>query len=382
MRILNTAPQHDHTKEPLFFGRPTSIARYDTQRYPFIEKQTRKQIGFFWVPEEISLTHDKREFNDVLDDAARHMFTSNLKYQIVLDTVQGRAPNLAFLPIVSCPSMETWIETWGFFETIHSRSYTHIIRGLYNNPSEVLDHVLDVPEIVKRAEQSTAEYDAFLEMMNVYRLFGEGEIEVENKTTGVTKNYNISEREVKRQFLKTAMSVYILEGVRFYVSFACSWAFAETMKVLTKNAKIIKMIARDENLHMATLHQYFKHIAAGEEGAEMKELYNELLPDFVEMFREAGVQEKEWAKYLFKDGSIIGLNAQILGDYVEYIIDRRMKALGLKSLYGRSANPLPWTDHWIGSREAAPPPQEVELTTYVVGGLDTSFEAGDFDDLI
>lgn len=380
MKILPTLSSGDFTKQPLFFGEPAPVARYDIQRYPFIERQIRKQLGQFWIPEEISLTHDKREFNDVLSDAARHMFTSNIKYQIVLDTIQSRAPNLALLPIVSCPALETWIETWAFFETIHSRSYTHIIRGLYNDPAEVLDHILDVPEILERAAQSTAEYDKFLEMMNVYRLYGEGPITVNTETSKF--KYDITLRDLQKQLYKLLVSIYILEGIRFYVSFACSWAFAETMHVLTKNAKIIKFIARDENLHMGTLHQILRLMATGEEGDVWAQIAAECKDEAVQMFADAAQQEKDWAKYLFKDGSIIGLNAAILSEYVEFITDRRMKALGLKTIFGRAANPLPWTENWTGSKNNQPPPQEVELNSYTIGGVDTNVDLSGFDGLL
>lgn len=362
----------DTTKEPMFFGEPVNVARYDVQKYNVFEKQIRKQMGFFWVPEEIAMNQDALDFNETLDDAGRHIFTSNLKYQSLLDSVQGRAPNIALLPYVSIPELETLIETWSFFETIHSRSYTHIIRNIYNEPSKVLDGIVDVPEIVERAEAVTKYYDSFIEYGNWYNLLGYGTHTVNGE------EIVIEQEELYRRLYKMVVAINILEGIRFYVSFACSWAFAESMQVMEKSAKIIKLICRDENLHLAVTQTILKKFRDGSEGELMQRIAEESEDEVYQMYREAVDQEKEWAEYLFKDGSIVGLNAEILKDYVEYITNQRLRKIGLKGIYDAPSNPLPWTAHWIGSKDTQVAPQEEQITSYVVGGVENDIDRDSF----
>ena len=211
----------DATQQNCFFGEPVNIARYDKQRYSIFEKLTDKQLGFFWRPEEVDLSRDSKDFKGLTENE-KHIFTSNLKRQILLDSVQGRAPSLAFLPICSLPELETWIQTWAFSETIHSRSYTHIIRNVYSDPSRVFDEMLDIQEIADCAQDISKYYDELIAFNSNMR-------------------YNYDHKKVLWLCLN---AVNALEGVRFYVSFACSWAFAEVKK-MEGNAKIIKLIARD-----------------------------------------------------------------------------------------------------------------------------------------
>ena len=218
-----------HLVKGMFLDEGVDIARYDQVRYPNIEKITEKQLGFFWRPEEVDVSKDKKDFN-ALTEHEQHIFTSNLKRQIMLDSIQGRAPNIAFLPISSLPEIETWVETWSFFETIHSRSYTHIIRNVYPNPSIVFDGLLDIKEILETSNDIAKYYDALIEFNN----------------NGRDNLY-----EHKKALWMCLMAANALEGIRFYVSFACAWAFAE-LKSMEGNAKIIKFIARDENVHLAS----------------------------------------------------------------------------------------------------------------------------------
>lgn len=357
--------QINATKEPMFFGKNVNISRFDKQKYSFFENQTRKQMGFFWVPEEISLENDKEEFRQ-LSPAAQHIFTSNLKYQIVLDSVQGRGPSLSFLRAVSLPELETFIEAWSFFEgPIHSRSYTHIIRNLYDNPDEVLDHINDIDELVERAEAVTKYYDDFIEYMSAYEFLGYGTHTVNGKKV------KINEYEMYKRLYLMTVSVYILEAIRFYVSFACSWAFAESMGVLKKNAKIIKMICRDENLHMAVTNFMLKKLSDGSEGELFKKVAKDCETEVMQMFVDAVKQEIDWAEYLFKDGSIIGLNAEILKEYVLFIANKRARSINLPKLFddAPNSNPLPWTESWISGKEVQVAPQETEITAYTIGGI-------------
>lgn len=364
----------DATKEPMFFGEPVNVARYDKQKYPFFEKQIRKQVSFFWVPEEIAMNQDAANFHKKLSPSGQHIFTSNLYYQILLDSVQGRAPSIALLPNCSLPELETLIETWSFSETVHSRSYTHIIRGIYTDPSAMLDSILDVEPIVERAEAVTKYYDDFIEYSNWYNMLGEGTHTVNSETITIVK------KELLTKLYKLMVAINILEGVRFYVSFACTWAFAESMQVMEKSAKIIKMICRDENVHLAITTFILKKFADGSEGQMMADIAKECEADVYEMYDDAVQQEKDWADYLFKDGSIVGLNAEILKDYVEYICNKRMRTINLKGPYNQPSNPLPWTEHWISSKDTQVAPQEEQITSYLIGGINNDIDTDTFTD--
>ena len=360
--VFNSANKTDHTKAMAFMdpAGPVAIQRYDTMKYKQFDKLTDKQLGFFWRPEEIDVTKDSNDFKNLTENE-RHIFTSNLKRQILLDSVQGRAPVEAFGPLVCLPELEAWIQTWTFSETIHSRSYTHIIRNIYSNPSIVFDGMMDISEIMDCAGDISECYDRLIELSSYYNLLGAGTHTVNGKKVEIDKY------EIKKLLYKTLMSVNILEGVRFYVSFACSWAFAE-LKKMEGNAKIIKLIARDENLHLASTQSLLKILP--KDDPDYIKIAKETEAECIQMFVDAVDQEKEWAEYLFKDGSMIGLNTQLLSDYIEWIASKRMTAVGLKSPYSVSqANPLPWTQKWISGAEVQVAPQETEISSYIVGGV-------------
>jgi ribonucleoside-diphosphate reductase beta chain len=345
----------DHTSQPAFFGEPVNIARYESVKYPAIEKLTEKQLSFFWRPEEIELNRDAKDFKG-LTEHEKHIFTSNLKRQILLDSVQGRAPSLAFLPIASLPELETWIQTWTFSETIHSRSYTHIIRNVYSNPSQIFDELLDIQEIVDCAKDISKYYDKLIVCNSQYQLFDR------------------KHKQHKEFLWKCLNAVNALEGIRFYVSFACSWAFAEVKK-MEGNAKIIKLIARDENIHLAATQQLLKILP--NEDPDFAEIKEKTKPEMIALFNSVIDQEKAWAQYLFKDGSMIGLNEKLLCDYIDWIGHKRMTAIGLN---GKSigTNPLPWTQKWISGSELQVAPQETEITSYIIGGINKDVDENTF----
>lgn len=356
MSVFNTQAI-DATQQTCFFGEPVNIARYDKQRYPTFEKLTEKQLGFFWRPEEVDLSRDGKDFKGLTDNE-KHIFTSNLKRQILLDSVQGRAPSVAFIPIVSLPELETWIQTWAFSETIHSRSYTHIIRNVYADPSTVFDSMLDIKEIVDCAGDISKYYDDLITANNQYGLF---------------KHDKKHLYQHKRALWMCLNAVNALEGVRFYVSFACSWAFAEVKK-MEGNAKIIKLIARDENVHLASTQQLLKILPKEDE--DFARIQEETRDECIEMFYNVVAQEKAWAHYLFQNGSMIGLNEQLLCDYVDHIAAKRMGNIGLNGKPG--ANPLPWTQKWISGAEVQVAPQETEITSYVIGGVKKDVDENTF----
>ncbi|WIO74164.1 class Ia ribonucleoside-diphosphate reductase subunit beta [Porticoccaceae bacterium LTM1] len=361
----------DALKQPMFFGENVNVSRYDVQKHKIFEQLIEKQLSFFWRPEEVDLSNDRGDFAK-LPDHEKHIFVSNLKYQTLLDSVQGRSPNVALLPIVSLPELETWIETWSFSETIHSRSYTHIIRNIIPNPGEIFDDIMSNEYIIRRAESVTKYYDDLIEGVNNYNNFGEGTHIVNGNEVVVDL------RDLKKKLYLTIASVNILEAIRFYVSFACSFAFAERAK-MEGNAKVIKLIARDEALHLTSTQHMLQIFAKGQDDPQMAEIARECQDEVIQMFRDAAQQEKDWAAYLFKEGSMIGLNQQILSQYVEYITNQRMQAINLPAIFDVKSNPLPWMDAWLMSDNVQVAPQESEISSYLVGAIDSEVNSEEFD---
>ena len=363
---------NDQLKEPMFLGQPVNVARYDQQKYEMFEKLIEKQLSFFWRPEEVDISQDRIDYA-TLPEHEKHIFISNLKYQTLLDSIQGRSPNVALLPLISIPELETWVETWSFSETIHSRSYTHIIRNIVNDPSVVFDDIVTNKEIQKRAGDIAGYYDDLISYASYYNLLGEGKHTVNNRTI------TIDLRELKRKLYLCLMSVNALEAIRFYVSFACSFAFAER-ELMEGNAKIIKLIARDEALHLTGTQFMINTLRSGEDDPEMAEIARECEQDCYELFLQAANQEKEWAGYLFESGSMIGLNKDILCQYVEYITNIRMQAVGLKLPFQVKSNPIPWINNWLVSDNVQVAPQEAEMSSYLVGQIDSEINEDDLSD--
>ena len=353
----------DTKKQPMFFGQPLGVQRYDSYKYPAFENLTKSQLGYFWRPEEVSLQKDRGDFQ-MLRPEQKHIYTSNLKYQIMLDSVQGRAPGMAFIPYCSIPELEACMEVWSFMEMIHSRSYTYIIKNVYPNPAEIFDTILDDENILSRARSVTGAYDDFI---NQAQLWGTGNMWKDGWKESPTSEYEI--KEIKRSLYRAVANVNILEGIRFYVSFACSFAFGE-LKLMEGSAKIISLIARDENQHLVLTQNILNNWRKGDD-PDMLDIIKEEEDNLYEMFRKCVDEEKAWAEYLFKDGSMIGLNDKLLHQYVEWIANRRMKSIGLTPVYDIPArnNPLPWTQHWISSKGLQVAPQETEVESYIVGGI-------------
>lgn len=363
-------PQHqmDATRQPMFFGAPVNVARFDQQRHPIFEQLIEKQLSFFWRPEEVDVSRDRIDFQ-ALPQHEQHIFLSNLKYQTLLDSIQGRSPNVALLPLVSLPELETWIETWSFSETIHSRSYTHIIRNLFAEPGAVFDDIMVNPHILKRAEGIACYYDELIALTQLYQQFGEGHHQVGERQLEVCK------RELKKKLYLCLMAVNVLEAIRFYVSFACSFAFAEREQ-MEGNAKIIRLIARDEALHLTGTQHMLNLMRNGQDDPEMAEIAKECEPQARAIFIEAAAQEKAWGAYLFKDGAMLGLNLDIINRYVEYLTNNRMQAVGLEPHFAPQANPIPWINSWLNSDEVQVAPQETEISSYLVGQIDATLEQG------
>ena len=371
MTVFNTT-NTDTLNQPMFFGKPLGIQRYDVNKYPVFYKLTQEQLGAFWRPEEFPLQKDRSDYLKLRPEQ-KHIFTSNLKYQIMLDSVQGRGPGLAFLPYCSLPELEACMTVWQFMEMIHSYSYTYIIKNVYANPSEVFDTIINDDKILERAASVTGTYDDYIQSSQSYASSNLWKFNNEGVEAGTTELY-----EVKRKLYRAISNVNILEGIRFYVSFACSFAFGE-LHLMENSAKIISKIALDERYHLAITQNILTKWKNGDD-PDMVKIAKEEEPLVYKMFEDTVNEEKRWAQYLFKDGSMIGLNEKLLCNYVEWISNRRMKAIGLKPLYDIPANnnPLPWTDHWLNSKEVQPPPQEETLESYVVGGVKQDISPEDF----
>lgn len=362
MTVFNDA-QVDTKKQTMFFGPPLGVQRYDSYKYPVFEKLTQQQLSYFWRPEEVSLQKDRADYQ-TLRPEQKHIYTSNLKYQILLDSVQGRGPGMAFKPYCSLPELEGAMGVWEFMEQIHSRSYTYIIKNVYSDPSEVFDTILDDEKILDRARSVTEAYNDFI---NAAQQYGSGP--QWQHVRDEVPNAQMDLYELKRKLYRAVANVNILEGIRFYVSFACSFAFGE-LKAMEGSAKIISLIARDENQHLVLTQNIMNKWHSGDD-PDMQQIAIEERENIIGMFRKAVNEEKEWAEYLFKDGSMIGLNDKLLSQYVEWIANRRMKSIGLRPIFDIPAknNPLPWTEHWISSKGLQVAPQETEVESYLIGGI-------------
>ena len=362
----------DTKKQPMFFGQPLGVQRYDSFKYPVFDKLTQQQLGYFWRPEEVSLQKDRADYQ-TLSEEQKHIFTSNLKYQIMLDSVQGRGPGMAFIPYCSLPELESAMTVWEFMEMIHSRSYTYIIKNVYSDPTEVFDTILDDEKILSRASSVTESYDEFIDHAHQYDNGTMWELANEGHYAG-----QFDRRELKRKLYRAVANVNILEGIRFYTSFACSFAFGEN-KLMEGSAKILSLIARDESQHLVLTQNILNKWKDGDD-PEMELISREEQSWVKSMFQRAVDEEKMWAEYLFKNGSMIGLNERLLHNYVEWIANRRMKAIGIKPMFDIPAknNPLPWTEHWLNSKGQQNAPQETEIESYVIGGIKQDVTAGTF----
>lgn len=372
----------DIMNEPMFLGSGLGIARYDIQRHQVFEELIEKSLSFFWRPEEISLATDRIQYLN-MGDVEKRFFTENLKYQTLLDSIQGRAPSAAFGPIVSDPTLDTWLQTWTFSETIHSRSYTHIMRNCFIDPASEFDQIIDNPAIMKRAESIGKYYDDVLVKIREYEdakesfsRSSENEFDLDAYSDSISYV-----EETKRNLMESLYlcihCVNALEAIRFYVSFACTFSFAER-GLLEGNAKIMKFIARDEQLHLKGTQYIIRQWQTGADGDEWKQIAEELEGEATKIFLDVVEQEKEWVDHLFAMGAIPGLSPEILKTYVEYLADSRMRAAGLKSPFSVRRHPLPWMRKWLNSDEVQNAAQEVEIM-YLVSQVNTDLTDEDYN---
>lgn len=353
-KSLINLKQIDFTKEPLFFGEGLNLQRYDKFRYENIFNLFKQQLSFFWRPEEVSLAGKEKSDYENLTEHEKFIFTKNLSYQILLDSIQSRGIS-HLLEDCSNPEMEAFAKTWEFFETLHSYSYTYIIKNVYSAPGDVFDNILNDEEILKRTTSVTKYYDELIEAIP--------DDSIENK---------------KKKLYLTLVSINILEGIRFYVSFACSYCFAENKK-MEGNAKIISLINRDENCHLGftqiILNLLRKNVDEG-----FSEIVKECEPIVIKMFEDAAKEEIEWANYLFKDGGLLGLNAEILTKYMKWLTNTRMRGIGLAPIFEKTENPISWINNWTSSKSVQNAPQQTEIQSYIIGSFKNDIGETDFSE--
>jgi ribonucleoside-diphosphate reductase beta chain len=329
---------------------PVTIQRFEEFKYPKIAKLEETARGFFWIPEEISLTKDAQDFKDA-SDAVKHIFTSNLLRQTALDSLQGRGPTQVFVPVCSIPELEAIMYNWGFFETaIHSKSYSHIIRNIYNVPKDVFNTIHDTQEIVDMASSVGQYYDR-LHVINCKKELG----------------HKIDEREHVKAIWLALNASYALEAFRFMVSFATSLAMVEN-KIFIGNGNVISLILQDELLHKDwTAYIINQVVKEDNRFAQVKqECEQEVYALYMDVIRE----EKAWADYLFKKGPVIGLNAAILKDFVDYTATGALKEIGIKYQGNAPKNtPIPWFNKHSSTSNKQTALQENESTNYVIGVL-------------
>ncbi|QHB43253.1 ribonucleoside-diphosphate reductase, small subunit [Shigella phage KRT47] len=375
--VFNTNPV-DVLKEPMFFGSGLGIARYDIQRHKVFEDLTEKQLSFFWRPEEVNLMMDAAQFNK-LPQYQQDIFTNNLKYQSLLDSIQGRAPSAVLMSLISDPSLDTWVATWTFSETIHSRSYTHIMRNLYTDPSKVFDEIVLDKAIMKRAESIGRYYDDVLvktrEYQNAVEDY-EGILSEGFRKEELGKVVECTKRALMKSLYLCLHVINALEAIRFYVSFACTFNFHKNMEIMEGNAKIMKFIARDEQLHLKGTQYIIRQLQSGTDGDEWVKIAQECEQEAVDIFMEVNRQEKDWAVHLFKDGDVPGLNTNSMWSFIDYLTVSRMKQCGLPCPITDAPvkHPYPWIREYLNSDNVQSAPQEVELSSYLVAQIDNDVD--------
>ncbi|ANA49567.1 ribonucleotide reductase class Ia beta subunit [Salmonella phage vB_SnwM_CGG4-1] len=378
--VFNTQPVNV-LNEPMFFGSGLGLARYDIQRHRTFEELIEKQLSFFWRPEEVNLMTDRAQF-DKLPEHQKNIFINNLKYQSLLDSIQGRAPAAVLSALISDPSLDTWNQTWTFSETIHSRSYTHIMRNLFADPAKIFDEIVLDDAIMARAESIGRYYDDVILKTRLwenakenFKYFSENEFDLD-----ANSNSFIHMEETKRDLMKALyLCLHVingLEAIRFYVSFACTFNFHKNMEIMEGNSKIMKFIARDEQLHLKGTQYIIRQLQQGTDGDEWVQIARECEQEAVDIFMEINRQEKEWAIHLFKDGGLPGLNVKILHDFVDYLTVSRMRSCGLPCpiVDAPARHPIPWIREYLNSDAVQSAPQEVEISSYLVAQIDNDVD--------
>ena len=353
----------NYTKRQMFLdpAGPVTIQRYDEFAYPFVRRFVQTQKGFFWVPEEITLVKDKIDFKNA-NEAVRHIFTSNLLRQTALDSIQGRAPEQVFKPVCSVPELEALVQWWSAFEQIHSEAYSHIIRNIYNVPTDEFNKIHDTAEIVEMAAKIGAHYD-YLHRLNCRKELNPLSVAEEEHVDAIWMALNAS---------------YALEAIRFMVSFATSLGMVEN-KIFIGNGNEIALILQDELLHTDWTAQIINRVVKDDPRfAAAKERCKDTV---AEMYASVIAEEKAWADYLFKKGTVIGLNAKVMKDFVDFMAAGRLKEIGLKHETSVKHTPLPWFNKHLNTSKKQTALQENESVSYVIGSMSSDMVYDDLPDM-
>ena len=355
----NLTTKVDYLNRRMFLDGAVTVQRFEEVKYPKIAKFEETARGFFWVPEEVTLTKDKIDMKDATE-AIKHIFTSNLLRQTALDSIQGRAPSQVFMPVVSLPELEALVNNWSFFETnIHSKSYSHIIRNIYGVPKDVFNTIHDTQEIIDMASSVGKYYD------DLHRLNSLKEIADPTKETGLEPVH------IKAIWLALNAS-YALEAFRFMVSFATSLAMVEN-KIFIGNGNIISLILQDELLHTEWTAWIINQVVKDDPRFAVAKTECEL--EVYIIYQDVIREEKAWADYLFKKGPVIGLNADILKEFVDYTAFLKLKDIGIKYQDGHpKSNPIPWFNKHLNVNKKQAALQETESTSYVIGVMSDNVE--------
>lgn len=358
--IFNVKPNIEWRKQPMFFGEKLGLARSDQVRYRAFQRLTEEQYSNYWRPHDVNLEKDKADFAKLWPNT-KHIFVKNLAYQQLLDSIQSRAAIIGFLPWVSCPELEACIKVWSFFEEIHNKSYEYILKNLNLDSSEFVDSILQDTNIVNRADAICRYYDEFIRFGNRVKVFGYSE--------------DLPLYEHKRLAYRAMLSVYALEAIRFYVSFSCTFAIGQ-QDLMLGNAKEMKLIARDEALHVGISLTILRNWPKEDE--DFARIAKEEEATAYAIFDEVVTGEKDWDKYLFKDGALLGMNEKLMDASIEALANKRMKALGLEQRYATKVDPFAgWMKNWIATSDVQVAPQETEIDTYKVSAIDRNVNDSD-----
>ena len=365
MSVFNV--ESNHLTQPMFLGDDPGLARYETTKHEKFEELIQKSLSFYWRPEEVGLLNDGNQFR-ALQIELQDIFTNNLFYQILMDSVQGRSPAITLGVIVSDVALETWIMSWTFFETIHSRSYTHIIRNLYSDPSKVFDKIPENNKIIERALSICKYYDNLQDLIYCYKAD-----KIRDRV------YPGQLREVKKALYLCLHAINALEAIRFYASFVNTFNFFENMKIMEGNTKIMQFIARDENLHHQGTRYIINQLQSGVDGTDWLEIVDECKEEAEQIFNEAIIQEKDWVSYVYSKVEPPGLSIKLMHDFIDYISVPSMRKVGLDtSIIPPKKHPIPWVNKFFVTAATQVAKQETEVTSYLISAIDNDVD----DDII
>lgn len=327
----------DFRDEPIFYGSGKNSQRYDILKYPFYDKLNNQMMGFDWTHDEIAVSKDKDDFSRLPDNMI-HVITSVLQKLIFLDSIQGRGLLQTFGSYITLPEFEACVTTWQHFEVNkHSRSYTHILRSLYNNPSQIFDESFTIAPLKKLANNISYYYD--------------------------------QDMKDKENLLRLFIEINILEGIRFYSGFACIWSMHYTQGVMERTSKVLQLICRDENLHLA-LTQYTLNLLRKNDSEGFTKIYNKIKSNIPYIYQNACEQEFEWIDYLFSKGDFLGMSSIAAKEYIKYLCDKRLKAIKENAIYGVNKNPISWVNSYIDYDLLEQKPQESEIINYITNIVD------------